>query len=226
MEQLKSMTIDMPESMTEIVARKIKTLIIRDEIHFGDHLSELSLAELFRVSKTPVREALIRLSLQDRLVCIKPRSGYYVFSPTNQEIDNLGSARICLEQGAIRTAMKKSPSGFLAALGRNMQEAARLQSEKSINSSYRELDFGFHDIFFQYAKNACLDEAYRMISSRVFAMRNRLNFSPEFIGNSISGHAAIFNHLMANDVDAACSTLEKHIEASFTDRARKALSEP
>ena len=57
----KKFAIEMPKSLTEIVAQRVRQAIIDGEFALGQMISEETLAESFGVSRTPVRDALTLL---------------------------------------------------------------------------------------------------------------------------------------------------------------------
>lgn len=224
----KRQLLDLPRSMTELVEEKIREMIVADELKLGEAINETKLAQLFNISKTPVREALIRLSLQGSLVEIKPRSGTFVFSPTSKDIDDIGAVRALLEQGALQSAMERNRDDLLASLHRNTIAQEKLQEklrEKPDVALYRSLDYEFHNTFFRHADNPSLDQAYKQVATKIYAMRCRLNFTTEFMAESIAAHARIYRMLSEDNVKDACNLLAYHINAGFTARARHLLED-
>lgn len=76
--------------------------IIRGEYGPEDVLSEKALVEKFRVSKSPVREALIELCKEGVLRSI-PRYGYEVLRITDRDIEEIRGYRLILECGCLET---------------------------------------------------------------------------------------------------------------------------
>src|SRR5579862_9332248 len=67
-----------PRSLSAIVVDRIRDLIVTGKLELGEQLSENALAEQLGVSRTPVREAFMRLEAE-RLVEVKPQRGTFVF---------------------------------------------------------------------------------------------------------------------------------------------------
>ena len=214
----------LPKSMTEIVEEKIKAMIIADELALGESINETRLAQHFCISKTPVREALIRLSLQGSLITLKPRSGAFVFSPTYKDIDDISAVRVLLEQGALRLAMTRNCAGLLASLEKVVLAQDKLKVKPDL-ALYRSLDYDFHNTFFSHADNPCLDQAYQQISTKIYAMRCRLNFSTEVMAASNADHLRVYHLLRNGEINEACALLAAHVASCFTDRARRLLED-
>lgn len=220
--KVKDFELTAPKSLTEVVIDKIRQMIVDGAVEFGQQITENELSEQFKISKTPIREALIQLS-SERLVEIKPRSGTFIFSLTEKEIDDISFLRISLEQAAIRSSMAKDGKiRMLAELARNINESGPL-IEKHKLSHYLKLDAAFHKTFMDYADNPYLVSAHKPISVKILAMRNRVAFSHNFVINSIAEHAAMLDALMTDNITLACDLLEKHINNGFSIQAKRHL---
>ena len=88
----------------------LRDAIVRGELAPGRQLSENELAELLGISRTPVREALIRLR-DDRLVEIVPQLGTFVTHISEAGVADAQFIREALECAAVRIAARASRSG-------------------------------------------------------------------------------------------------------------------
>jgi len=74
-----------PQLLTDLACERIREAIVGGEFKLGEQMSEAQLAQRLGVSKTPVREALLRLK-GDGLVEIHPQRGSFVFSLTPAQV--------------------------------------------------------------------------------------------------------------------------------------------
>src|ERR1700733_2288730 len=88
-------------SSGDIAYREIKSLILIGEIPLGVQLGEQRIAERLSVSRTPVREALLRL-YAERFVERHPDGGYRVNHPTGRSMRELYELRKALELYSVR----------------------------------------------------------------------------------------------------------------------------
>ncbi len=72
--------LERPLLLTDIVCERVRTAIVQGELKLGEQVSEAQLATWLGVSKTPVRESLLRLK-SEGLVDIQPQRGSFVFRP-------------------------------------------------------------------------------------------------------------------------------------------------
>ena len=89
-----------PRSLTEMVITQIRELIVSGRLVLGEQLSESALAEQLGVSRTPVREAFLRLETE-RLVEVRPQRGTFVFQYGVAELRDICELREVLETGAL-----------------------------------------------------------------------------------------------------------------------------
>src|SRR3712207_246614 len=114
-------------SIQSRVIQEMRRRIISGEIPADEALSELTLADEFGVSRTPVREAFKQLQTEG-LVEIRPRVGAFVTTPSRREITELFEMKELLEGAAAR---------LLAQRGR-VPELDRLEENQIGRASCRE----------------------------------------------------------------------------------------
>lgn len=92
-----------PPSLTEKVYEMLRSEILTCALQPGQEFNEAELAERFRISKSPVREALSILR-QEGLVRTFPRRGYQITPITFGDMNELFDVRTILEAGAAEMA--------------------------------------------------------------------------------------------------------------------------
>src|SRR3954465_11416261 len=105
---------------------RLRASIVTAELEPGRQLSENELAGRLGVSRTPVREALVRLR-DDRLVEIVPQLGTFVAPISDRAVGDAQFVREALECAALRAAAPRVTAEDLDALEQNLaaQERAR-----------------------------------------------------------------------------------------------------
>ena len=86
------------------IDRVIVDAILSGGIRAGTRLGEQALATLFEVSRTSVREALIRLETRG-ILQVSPRRGWFVIEPSLEEAQEAFQARRAVELGILRTGV-------------------------------------------------------------------------------------------------------------------------
>lgn len=112
-------------ALYESLARMIDEL----EIAPGDRLVEADLAAAFGVSKTPVREALLRLETEG-LVTLQPYQGATVTWLSFAEFEELIFIQDALEQSALPIVVERIDDKQLAVVRRHLARAVRARAEE------------------------------------------------------------------------------------------------
>lgn len=110
-----------PRSLAEQIADDCGEMIVEGRFKGGERLTELQLAELFDVSRGPVREA-IRLLEKRRLLEVLPRRGVYVRPITLTNIKDLFNVRIALAAMAARSTAEREADSYLETLSRRVEQ--------------------------------------------------------------------------------------------------------
>ncbi|WP_062983488.1 GntR family transcriptional regulator [Nocardia anaemiae] len=182
-----------------------------------ERLGEERLAEIYGVSRTPVREALARLQA-DGLVQ-RHADGLYPYRPRLAELDNLFELRIVLETRGIQRVIGIGDEPAPA------HDSALVRAELDIWRAFRDdppepgpalvaADEQFHTTLLAAAGNTALADALTGVYVRVRPVRTLDLPTPERIATMTAEHIAIAEHLLAGAPDAALRTLTAHIGSS------------
>jgi DNA-binding GntR family transcriptional regulator len=199
----------LPDALVEEAAEAIRSRIVSGEFEPGEALSATALAVKLGVSKTPIREAFLRLKAEG-LIEIKPQRGTFVFDMSAEEVRDLCELREVLEVAAARFAIRRRPEALADALDEitaGMHDALRNASL----AQYRMLDQVYHRRIFEHAGNAFLQASYETIAFRIQALRNRLTLDPLLNRQSIRDHREFAALVRAGEIYRASTRLSDHI---------------
>lgn len=203
--------IEMPRSLTEIVASRLRQAIIDGEFTLGEMISEDSLATLFGVSRTPVRDALTLLQ-NSGLVEIRPKRGSFVFLPSEDDMRAICDFRVMLEVQAARCAHRHDREGVIKALQSGLQEMEMALSEDD-DVRYGHADSAFHLAPFLHSGNSYLHDAYDLVAGKIAALRTAM--SRQFADArevSLSEHRAVMDCVGRGDFTRLEELLRVHID--------------
>lgn len=201
------------------IADELRERIALGHFPMGSRLSDKDLAGQLRVSRTPVREALLQL-VSERLVVMRPQRGTFVFDPGEEEVRELCELRGVLEAGAARILAARGDRQAVALLAQQAVLAGRALARRDYAECER-LDTHFHELLVAGCGNGMLAQGYRALADRVRALRRRLPASRERIANGIAEHAAIAKALARGDGEEAARLIGRHV-----DHVRRLLSAP
>ncbi len=140
------------ESAREYVYRLLKTNIINLTLPPGQGISEQEIAEQLQVSRTPVREAFIKMA-QEQLLDIYPQKGTYVSLIDTDQVEESKFARETLEKEVILQACAAFPGDDLFQLQSSLALQELCISEKNYKKFF-ELDEAMHGTIFKGCKKA------------------------------------------------------------------------
>lgn len=198
-----------PSSLEEHVYQLIKQDILSARLSQGTQLVEARLAEEFGVSKTPVREALIRLRL-DGLVDIERFRGARVIRPSLKDAYEIFELRRWIESGIAARIAEQRPADVLNQLRKNIR-ASRLALREGREDDYLAAIREFDHILAAGTGNTraarILLDLYNIFA--VIAAATLL--APGRRERSIDEHQRIFDAILAGDLDGAISATSEHI---------------
>lgn len=215
---------------TQGVYSKLRGEILTLELKPGQYLEETALEKRFGVSRTPIREALIRLQA-DRLVRFSPNRGHYVETVSFNDVPRILEA-LDLQQGAVlQLAAARHDAADLAEL-RKINEAYRAAGERDDHKAMAELNHDFHLAIAEAAGNSFLAEFYGAmlnfsirLSYLMFqsAARNREDFEGYYM-RVYEEHAEMIEMIRKGDGAGLHVLSRKHTQL-FTSRAVRFMSE-
>jgi DNA-binding GntR family transcriptional regulator len=196
-------------SLTEQVYDAIRDAIVSKVLPPGIRLSEAALAEKFGVSKTPVREALLRLGAVGLVE--SEASGTRVVTPSRDRIRHAYEVRGGHEFTAARLATARAGRREVAALQR-VAEQSVLSAEAGDAQGFREFDARFHRGVARAASNPLLTQLVENSFSLTWALRRR---DVPVTGDSIDcarQHVSIAGAIREREAQQASMEMLAHIE--------------
>ena len=187
-----------------MVGERIREAIVQGDLKLGEQVSEAQLALRMGVSKTPVREALVRLK-GEGLVEIHPQRGTFVFRPSAEEVAHLCRFRALVETEALRDAMENQRGTLLKGLKKCVKEMKVAEPAKDLAELAR-IDMAFHWHLFDACSSHYVRSAYELLRYQLIALRYR---SP--ISNAVKSHQILIDAIGDGDSSAACGLLREHI---------------
>lgn len=198
-------------SLTDAVAGRVRGMIVDGTLAPGAALTEASLADILRVSKTPVREALAQLKAEG-LVTIAPHRGTFVFQASPDEIEPICAHWATLAVAALRAAAVNDPDGVATALrgGRERLSAARDAMDAA---AFARAEADLHAALFACCGNPFLADAHRLIAAKILAIRIAAPEPAAALPAADAELHALTADLTAGRIDAASARLEARIRA-------------
>lgn len=203
-------------ALSDVIDQRLITAIVRGELAPGVKLSEVELAAQLGVSRTPLREALNRLSSEGLLIREANRGVRVAPLDADQAI-HFYDCRILLEGRAIELAAPHIGATELIALERCLDEMERIE-QLPVNSETRWSWLGvveqFHDCYRSVCPNPELIKIVRSMANRALRLRVLNIDRPGRMAYSLTQHRRIFEALKRRDADASARALAELLETS------------
>jgi len=200
-----------PVSLSQQAYERIRHQIISLELPPGEVIDEAQLQKELGLGRTPIREAIKRLSLE-KLVTIVPRRGMFVTDIGITDLHRLFEVRLTLEAQCARLAARRGRQlhwDQMAAVLANLPAENTLVDYEILIA----IDEACHQIMYEAAENDFLKD----ILTTLYALSLRLwYYSLSQIGDmrrAILEHQVILEALQARDGDLAAQLLRQHIQA-------------
>ena len=209
------MSVRLSEKAYHLIKEKIITL----DLAPLSVIDEQTLREHLELGRTPIREALHRLSAEG-LVLIAPRRGMFVADISITDLAKIFEVRMAMEAYCARLAATRVTPAQIA----KMEETVRALEEVSRDDwrGLMQIDERFHSLLYQSADNEFLADSL----DRLHALSLRLWFLVvDRLGDvwsAIEQHRAIVDALKDRDADRAALLIRQHI-ADFQNEIKEAL---
>ena len=201
------------ESFAERAYRELKRRILDNRLTVGTQYMEQEVAELLSMSRTPTREALIRLA-NEGLVEIRPRHGMRIKPISLRDMREIYEVITALEASAAALAARDGlTADQIDALHRAVADMDRALQHDDLES-WAEADERFHRLLVEYSDNERLIALVRTFvdqSHRVRMLTLRLRPRPS---TSNQDHRAVIEAIARGDADAARRLHRTHREKS------------
>ncbi|MDP9763229.1 GntR family transcriptional regulator [Deinococcus enclensis] len=217
-----------PSLIREGVYHHLRRAILDGDFTPGERLGEVELGEKLGVSRTPIREALLRLT-QEGLLTAEANKGVRVRTVSADEARDTYTVRAELDALAAALAATHHTPDDAHAL-----HAALHDLNRSGSDDYRDqtrLDLAFHRRIAQAAHNAPLTDLSRDLEHRIALIKHQTrtyNAHPD----TQAQHEAILQAVLNRDPDAARAAARRHVQTfaalvlSDLDRAEPHATSP
>ena len=196
-------------SAREQVYAVLREAIVSAELEPGRRLSENELGERLGVSRTPIREALVRLR-DERLVAIAPQLGTFVTLISKQAVGDAHFVREALECSAIRLAATRASDADLAALQANLAAQSHAEAEHDA-AAFDRLDDALHQTLCGLSGHAIAWDLSRRANGHLDRVRRLSLPEPGYLGEMVAEHRSVVAAVAQGDPDAAEGALRHHL---------------
>lgn len=191
------------------IADALEEMVFTGQIQDGERLDEVSLAAKFKVSRTPIREALQRL-VATRLAEQRPRRGVFVRQPASMAVVEMFETMAEIEGVCGRLAAQRATNKCIDDL-----EAANERCTEAIRDSdadaYSRHNETFHHLIYAIARNTFLEGEALRLYKRLKPFRRVQFHMHERMSQSVADHTSIISAMTTGDAEGAAELLRQHV---------------
>ncbi|MGI9229656.1 MAG: GntR family transcriptional regulator [Gammaproteobacteria bacterium] len=194
----------------------IRERILSGEYAPGSHLKEETISEETAVSRTPVREALRRLS-NEQLVKFVPNQGAYVNSWDEDDVDVIYELRIMLEGYSAGRAAQRISQEEIRELEKCVTEIEKLCQHHSRENHRRTIEHNhrFHSIIIEAAGSERVHKMLGWLVEIPMLLKTIERYSDADVERSNHHHREIIAAFKAGDSEWARNVMQTHLRAAY-----------
>jgi DNA-binding GntR family transcriptional regulator len=197
-------------SAADLVYGRLREDIVSLARRPGEQVSEKEIALAHGVSRTPVREAILRLA-GERLIDIVSKSGTYVARIPLAALAEGIVIRKALEEVAVRAAVARLTQSQVLSLRATLarQEEALADGDQN---AFHVADEAFHELIARVGRFPGIWTVVQQVKLQVDRYRRLTLPQTGRIATAIAEHRAVLTAIEAGDADAAVRAMSAHIE--------------
>jgi len=191
---------------------RIKEDILSGKLKKDQKLIEQSICDEYKVSRTPVREALLQLEMEG-LVEMIPNRGAYVLGLSARDMDDMFILRKIYEVQAVRWAIQRITDEEMAQLEETF-DFMEFYTMKNDVEKMLNINVNFHQTIYKASHNRMLQ--HLLSSYQAYIRHGRRNFDEkeEYLQTVLKEHRDIFQAFVDKNVEAGVRAMEIHMDHS------------
>lgn len=186
--------------------------IINFDLFPGSRVTETELAEEYRTSRTPIREALKRLEVEG-LVTVRPKQGCFIRKVDMNLISDYYTVRVALEAMTVELAIQNMSDEELQVLADEWNPRS-FKQHRAEPEYIKQFEESFHIVIARGSRNPALQQYLEDVNNRIRPIR-ALGFpDTKSITETYDEHYEIIRLIQERDVAGARDAMIAHIRKS------------
>jgi DNA-binding GntR family transcriptional regulator len=206
-----------PPTLKEHVLHQLTEAIVSGQIKPGERLFEAHLAEKFRISRAPVREALHKL-VEMGLAVSHPRRGIFVVKLEEEDLQKINSLRLILEAEALRLCRANLTPRANQALERIIGQMESSGPVPAVEAM--QLDLEFHRTIWRTTGNEYLLNLLTSLTAPLFAQHVLMMPQEERAHKVVYSHRSLLEYVQGKLDRAAEDIMLDLLSVRWTQPAR------
>lgn len=198
------------ENTRNFVYRVLKNNIMILKLHPGQSISEVEVGDLLSVSRTPIRESIVKLS-EERLVDVYPQKGSFISLIDLDQIEEAFFMRKIVEKEVLKLAVENFSNESLKELEKNLKFQNIIAQMEEDHTELFFLDNDFHKIIYKGVRKERVWNSIQTLNTHYDRIRfldaiEKTNLEPTLIQ-----HREIIDIIKNKDLKAIDKVMDKHL---------------
>jgi len=195
-------------TLSQRIATRMQDVILQGELKPGERVHEEYWANIFGVSRAPIREACRHLE-SSGLVEIRSHRGAFVTEVTPERAAELIELWAELDAYAVRKCTRTWKASWKTECLELLGQLGQAASNTDV-SRYAELNLAFHQLFVDWSGNQALKEVYDGIIRQIMLFRRERFHLSGGMSQSLEEHHAILNAVSEGKAEKAAEEARNH----------------
>lgn len=197
-------------NLRERIYQIIQDMILSREIQPGEKILEEELAKKIGVSRTPIRECLLRLE-NEGIVEIIPRRGAFLRKYGRKKVEEIFDMREVLEGLVARLVAGRRQQTLCERISAILDRVCNLPDEGLYLKEFTRADVDFHLSLLNACQNEMLQSAMAVINTHLQIIRARTVVIPGRARRTVEEHYAILKAVESQNPSAAEYLMRRHV---------------
>ncbi len=203
------------QPLWEQVYELLREAILTGKLDPGQQITEPGIANQLKVSRTPVREAMRMLELENLIINFPRRGAFVCGIKSKKEIDDIFRVRIILEGLASELAAQKIRPDQVNRLKLQSEQIAECLDKNDVKRCVA-IDTAFHQIIYEASENEYLQRFLDNLFDQITRFRMSSLADEGRMKEALVEHQNLVAAIEANDSDLAGIIAKKHIENAWS----------
>jgi DNA-binding GntR family transcriptional regulator len=209
--------------LRDVVFESLKDAIMNGKLEQGKMITEQQISREFGISRTPVREALYKLTATG-LVRIIPHKGFLISKWSIKEIRDVFEIRIVLERLAVELFIRNYYQENLEELENITKKMEKAVQENNFMEAAK-MNNKFHDLIIEKSDNHEISNVMEPLKNKINIFRLISISTPSRLKTSLAEHRNILASILKKDIENAKKLIEIHIRKVLDIIEKKLLEE-
>lgn len=193
--------------------KRIQRDILSGKLEAGDKITEQKICDEYKVSRTPVREALRHLEAEG-LTCNVPNRGSFVVGISNSDAEDMVSLRHLLEIQCVKWAIERIDEEELNLM-KEIFDFMVYYTAKNDISRMLNINGAFHRTIYKASKNKMLSQNLTTYQTYLSYLKPPNVYAPNYLNQVLSEHRAIYEAFLAEDIEGGALAMDEHMRNSL-----------